>query len=390
MRIRGFRIDTAAVEAMLTRAPGVGQAFVDARAARRGDTRLVGYLVPSPGADIDPAAVRSYVRNRLPEYTVPSALVVLDAFPLEPNGRLSRQRLPTPDFSPAGASPPRTPGEQVLCSLFAEILGLPDAGIDDDFFDLGGTERQATELARRATAELHTVMRPDLLSRAPTVAGLGQLLGVGRPVRPPLDPSRWRSKVKINGHAIAPCEAAASVMAAPGVRQAAVIVREDRPGERALVAYLVPADDSAFDLGAVREYLGGQLPDYMTPSELVLLDGIPLTDQGDLDRRALPAPDYGLTPAGVRRAARTPGEELLCGLFSEVLDVAEVGVDEDFFELGGNSLLAIRLTNRMRAAFGVPLEVKAVFEDPTVAALARRMSGEASPQDAPAPPGGRQ
>ncbi|WSM44175.1 phosphopantetheine-binding protein [Streptomyces cellulosae] len=376
MKIRGFRIDTAAVEAALTRAPGVRQAFVDAREARAGDLRLVGYLVPDRDASVDPVEVRTYVRDRLPEYTVPSALVVLDAFPLVPNGKLCRHRLPTPDFTAVAVRPPRTPGEQTLCALFAEVLRRPEVGIDDDFFDLGGSPELAVELARRARAELSTDVRPALLSRAPTVAGLAQLLGVGRPVRPPLGPKRWRSKVKIGGHAIAPCEVAATLMATPGVKQAVVAVREDRPGDRKLVGYLVPADDSTLSLADVRGYLTGQLPDHMVPSAFVFLDTVPLNEKGTLDRPALPAPDHHLSAADSLPTARTPGEELLCGLFAEVLDLPEVEVDQDFFELGGNSLLAIRLTNRIRAAFGVTMEVKEVFEDPTVAALARRLGDE--------------
>ncbi|MGG8410253.1 phosphopantetheine-binding protein [Streptomyces sp. 12297] len=388
VKIRGFRIDTAAVEAALTRAPGVRQAFVDAREARSGELRLVGYLVPHRGAAVDPVEVKTYVRDRLPEYAVPSALVEMEAFPLVPNGKLCRHRLPAPDFTAVANRPARTPGEQTLCALFSEVLHRPAVGIDHDFFDLGGSPDSVAELVRRIQAELgtelRTGMRPELLSRAPTVAQLAQLLGVGKPVRPPLGPSRWRSKVKIGGHAIAPCEVAATVMATPGVKQAVVAVREDRPGERTLVGYLVPADDTTtLDVAAVRSHLSGQLPDHMVPSAFVFLDTIPLTEQGTLDRPALPAPDYQGTAAGSPRAARTAGEELLCGLFAEVLDLPEIGVDQDFFELGGNSLLAIRLTNRVRATYGVTMEVKEVFEDRTAAALARRLAG-ATPVVAPA------
>ncbi|MET8846269.1 amino acid adenylation domain-containing protein [Amycolatopsis sp. NPDC004625] len=119
---------------------------------------------------------------------------------------------------------------------------------------------------------------------------------------------------------------------------------------------------------ALRAHVRDRLPQYMVPSAFVLLDRLPLLASGKLDRRALPSPDKQAATAG--RAPRTPVEEVLCGLFAEILDTAAIGVDDDFFALGGHSLMATRLVARLRSVFGVELQVRSVFETPTVAGLA--------------------
>ncbi len=132
----------------------------------------------------------------------------------------------------------------------------------------------------------------------------------------------------------------------------------------------VPAGDP-LDLEELREHLRSILPDYMVPSALVALDQLPLTTNGKLDRAALPAPGVD---AGPSREASNPQEEILSGLFAEVLGLDRVGVDDSFFELGGHSLLTARLIGRVRTVLGVQLSIRDVFEAPTVSALARRLS----------------
>ncbi|SNY74913.1 non-ribosomal peptide synthetase, partial [Paractinoplanes atraurantiacus] len=174
-------------------------------------------------------------------------------------------------------------------------------------------------------------------------------------------------QVKLRGFRIELGEIEAALAAAGGVRRAVALIREDRPGDRRLVAYFVGSASPA-DL---RGLLASSLPDYMVPAAFVALDELPTTPNGKLDRNALPEPD--LAGAGAEDALRTPQEELLAGVFAEALGVAAVGRRDDFFALGGHSLLAARVAARIRTLFGADLSLRDVFDAPTVAALAARV-----------------
>ena len=203
---------------------------------------------------------------------------------------------------------------------------------------------------------------------------------------------RADDQVKIRGFRIEPAEAEAVLARYPGIAAAIVVAREDIPGGKRLVGYLLPAADSRLDVSDVRAHAAASLPPYLVPSALVLLDALPLTANGKVDRAALPAPEPAVaSPAGRSPADRSPAgrsaaggegsrgprderEAALCELFAGVLGRDLVGIDDSFFELGGTSLLGARLASRIRARLGVRLPLPALFETPTVAGLGARLA----------------
>ncbi len=203
------------------------------------------------------------------------------------------------------------------------------------------------------------------------------------------DLARWRAdgtldylgrvdhQVKIRGFRIELGEIEAALATHPAVSQAAVIDRDDGPGGKQLVAYVVPAREAVSNTADLRHHLAERLPEYMVPSAIVMMDTLPLTVNGKLDRRALPAPERQLDGY---RAPRSPEESALCDIFAAVLELDRVGIDDSFFALGGHSLLATRVVGRARATLGVELPIRSVFESPTVAELATRLRGGGAPR----------
>ena len=181
---------------------------------------------------------------------------------------------------------------------------------------------------------------------------------------------RADDQVKIRGYRIELGEVQAVLAGLDGVNQAAVIVREDRPGDKRLIGYLTGTADPT----QIRTALAQRLPEYMVPAALVVLDALPLTVNGKLDKRALPAPEY--QDIDHYRAPTDAVEEILAGIYAQVLGLDRVGINDSFFELGGDSLSAMRLVAAVNTGLDAGLSVRALFESPTVAQLAPRLGGD--------------
>ncbi|MBG0815484.1 non-ribosomal peptide synthetase [Planomonospora sp. ID82291] len=352
---------------------------------------------------------------------------------------------------PGPSGPRDEPGPAGGGPLLVNMYGITETTVHVTHMPLSPDHREGS-LIGRGIPDLRVYLLDDRLQPVPPgvvgemyVAGDGLARGyLGRPgltaerfVADPYgapgsrmyrsgDLARWKpdgtldyvgradQQVKVRGFRIELGEIEAALLRHPAVGQAAVIVREDRPGDRRLVAYAVPdtahgtapgtepgtphgtepgtphdtahdtahgtepdtAHDTAhgtvLDTAELRRFAAQALPDYMVPSAVVEIPALPLTVNGKLDRRALPAP---AAPAAGGRPPATPLEETLCGLFAEVLDLPRAGADDGFFELGGHSLLAVRLVSRIREVLGTEVTIGALFEAPTPAGLAALVQG---------------
>ena len=176
--------------------------------------------------------------------------------------------------------------------------------------------------------------------------------------------------MKIRGFRVELGEIEAVLTAQPGVAEARAVLREDRPGDKRLAGYVVAAAGAVLDPAVLREAAARVLAGYMVPAAVVVLEALPLTASGKLDRRALPVPDYA---AGARafQAPASARERALCELFAQVLGIDQVGVEDSFFDLGGHSLLAAVLVARLTERMGIKISLKNFIGNPTVRAIAK-------------------
>ncbi|QSQ16101.1 non-ribosomal peptide synthase/polyketide synthase [Myxococcus landrumensis] len=186
-------------------------------------------------------------------------------------------------------------------------------------------------------------------------------------------------QVKVRGFRIELGEVEAALRLFHGIHEAAVLAREDIPGDKRLVAYFTSSEGQSVDSSALRSFLLQRLPEYMVPAALVSLPSFPLSPNGKLDRKALPPPDFAAaTAAEDFTPPSTQAQERLASIFSDVLGLQRVSIHSDFFELGGHSLLATQVVSRIRAAFNVELPLGELFSSPTVALLSERLESLAS------------
>ncbi|NEO35901.1 MAG: amino acid adenylation domain-containing protein [Moorea sp. SIOASIH] len=191
---------------------------------------------------------------------------------------------------------------------------------------------------------------------------------------------RIDNQVKIRGFRIELGEIEAVLSSHPHIQQTVVIAREDIPGNKRLVAYIVSQSES-LSTNQLREFLKQKLPEYMVPSAFVTLDTLPLTQNGKVDRKSLPAPDGVVTSVEEYVAPRTPTEEIIANIFAKVLGLQDVGIHDNFFELGGHSLLAVRLMSQIKQQFQINLPLATLFQSPTIEQLASLLGSSVNTQN---------
>ena len=402
--------------------PGGRYALLQSPVTDFGNTVIIASLVtggvlhiPDPGTVTDPDAVAGYLASRGIDYLkiVPSHLAALGS-----SGRLARL-LPGRTLVIGGeAAAPGLVGDLLAAAGGRDLVNhygptettigvatsrLTTADVDDGVLPVGSPV---------ANTRLYVVDRflepvPPGVAGELYVAGAGLARGyLGRAgmtgerfVACPFertgarmyrtgDLARWRAdgklvfcrraddQVKIRGFRVEIGEVEAALERHPQVTRAVVTVRDEASGDKRLVGYVVSTAGAGGLASSVREFAARRLPEYMVPAAVVQLESLPLTANGKVNRKALPAPDYAARVGELESA--TVLEEILCGMFAQVLGVDQVGVSDDFFNLGGHSLLATRLVGRIRSVLGAELPVRLVFEAPTPAGLAVRL-GAAGP-----------
>ncbi|MEU8966400.1 amino acid adenylation domain-containing protein, partial [Streptomyces sp. NPDC048491] len=287
-------------------------------------------------------------------------------------------RITEPDLDPTGASPVGRPLAD-LCVYLLDTDGRPvPVGVPGEICVGGAGVARGYINRPRLTAQRFV---PD-----PYGPPGSRLYRSGDLARRLADASleflgRIDDQVKIRGFRIELGEIETSLSAHPDVRDVAVLVREDIPGDKRLVAYVTSAEKVAAAPGALRSHLSDRLPEYMIPAAFVILDALPLTTNGKLDKRALPAPGQEALSSTGFVAPRTVTEERIASVWADVLGLERAGVEDSFFDVGGHSIRAVALVGRLRA-IGYDLAVRDVFEHRTVARIAELVTGRPVPTDA--------
>jgi len=365
-----------------------------------------GLVLARPGGHRDPAYLAGLIRAErvTTAHFVPSMLEVFLAEPAARNATPLRRVVCSGEALPARAV--RRFGEVLPGVPLFNLYGPTEAAIDVTSWPCTDADTDPVPIGRPVWNTRIYVLDAGQAPVPPGVAGELYIGGVqlahGYLNRPELtaerfvpdpygppgarmyrtgDRARWRpdgaveflgradQQLKIRGFRVEPGEVEAALTALPEVAQAAVIGRGQR-----LAGYVVPAPGAHPDAAGLRDALAATLPAHLVPTDLVILDRLPLTANGKLDRTALPEPAATTLTEG--RAPRTPREEVLCGLFAEALGLRRVGADDGFFDLGGHSLLAATLVTRVREVLGVECDLGAVFAAPTPAALARALDAD--------------
>lgn len=283
-----------------------------------------------------------------------------------------------PDASPAILPPIGKPIEHTEIHLLDERRQPMPAGTPGEIFVGGAGVARGYHRRPDLTTERFI---PDPFSARPgarlyRTGDLGRLLPDGQIEFL----GRIDDQIKIRGYRVEPEEIVSALDRHPGIQTSAVLAWEDRPGEKRLVAYVVPQGDGDLTAAGLRESLRESLPDYMVPATFVRLGALPLMPSGKIDRAALPVPTSDNTLQDTPTAEPcTETEQIVADIVGELLNLDAVGLDDNFFMLGGHSLLGAQLIARLREGFGIDLTLRSLFEAPTVAALAAELDRRRAP-----------
>ncbi|HEY6351245.1 MAG TPA: non-ribosomal peptide synthetase [Candidatus Angelobacter sp.] len=343
VKVRGYRIELEEVEAVLLSDPRIRQTAAVAQPDPRGDKRLVAYVVGAGDLEQNLKGVRESLSQRLPEYMVPSLLIVLDALPLTVNGKVDRRALPSPEKR-VNHAPSHSGLEQTVADIWAATLGVSEVGVNDDFFDLGGTSLALINVVAEMSKRFAIPLDTSIVARGATVSALSEAV-----------------KEKM----------AAMNQPGPSVEQAVADIWASTLGVSE-----VGVSDDFFDLG------GTSLALINVVAEMSKRFAIPL----DTSIVARGATVSALAEAVKEKmvAMNQPGpsvEQTVADIWASTLGVSEVGVNDDFFDLGGTSLALINVVAEMSKRFAIPLDTSIVARGATVSALAEAVKERASISD---------
>jgi amino acid adenylation domain-containing protein len=340
VKVRGYRIELEEIEAALLLDPCVGQAAAVALPEAMGDKRLVAYVVGAGDVAPDRKRLREHLSRRLPEYMIPSAFVILKALPLTANGKVDRKALPSPEWD-AGRAALQTRVEDAVAEIWESTLGVSKVGINDDFFDLGGTSLALINIVMEMSKRFDLPLDTSIVTGGATVSALAQAV-----------------KEKM---------AAASAQG-PSVERAVAEIWESTLG-----VSKVGINDDFFDLG------GTSLALINIVMEMSKRFDLPLDTSIVTGGATVSALAQAVKEKMAAASAQGPSvERAVAEIWESTLGVSKVGINDDFFDLGGTSLALINIVMEMSKRFDLPLDTSIVTGGATVSALAQAVKERAS------------